>query len=170
MKKVNNIFKHLFFIIVFATIISGCSNTKNANKDHIINSADVKNMVASQSFVFIPQNVSAMSGRKRNINSGFKISISKDTIVSYLPYFGRGYTAPLSPEEADFDFTSTHFSTTVTPSKRGWNISIKPKDKLYIRELYFRVYDNAFASLNVTSLDRSFISYDGYIEERKPKK
>ena len=151
-------------------MILSCSGTKHANKEHLKNSTNVKSMIESQSFVFIPQNVSAMSGRKRNLSPDFKISISKDTIVSYLPYFGRGYIAPLSPEDADFDFTSTHFSTTVTPSNKGWNISIKPKDKLYIRELYFRIYDNAFASLNITSLDRSFISYDGYIEERKPKK
>ena len=165
MKRIN-IFK-AYFILVIVIAFSGCFNTRNIKSDLPLTGDEVKNLVDSQSFVFIPQYVNPMSGRRRDLSTGFDISISKDSIISYLPFFGRGYTAPLSPSDVDFDFTSTNFTYKVTPAKNGWNISIKTKDKINLQELYFRIYDNATASLNITSINRSAISYDGYITRRK---
>ena len=167
--KTKNIFKCAFAVIIAAAFFS-CSNTRNIKIDPPLTGTEVKNLIDSQSFVFIPQYVNPMSGRRRDLSSGFELSISKDTLISYLPFFGRGYTAPISPSDVDFDFTSTKFSYTVEAVKRGWNISVKPKDQTYLRELFFRIYDNAAASLNVTSNDRSSISYDGYITRRKSYK
>ena len=129
-------------------------------------------MVELPNFVFTPRDVNAVGVRNRDLSSGYEISISKDTIKSYLPFFGRGYIAPLSPTDVDFDFTSTKFTYIIRPARRGWVMSIKPKDQRYLQELYFRIFDNASASLTITSNDRSSISYTGYITERKlpPKK
>jgi hypothetical protein len=160
----------LSFLVIISATIFGCSGTKLVKSDPPMEAASVKNLIDNQSFVFIPKYVHPLSGRTRNLDYGFQISVSKDTIVSYLPFMGRGYTAPLSPTDIDFDFTSTNFKTIVSPSKRGWNISIKPKDKGTVSELYFTIYDNASASLNVVSNDRSAISYDGYITERRFEK
>jgi hypothetical protein len=156
------------FIIIVAAAIFGCSPTRNIKADPPIDAAAVKRLVESQNFVFTASFVNPMSGRRRFLTPGYEMSVSKDTIISYLPFFGRGYTAPVSPSDVDFDFTSTRFTSAVTPSGRGWNISIKPKDRTDIQELYFKIFDNAVASLNITSMDRSTISYDGYISERKP--
>ena len=158
------------FIFITGMIILGCSNTRKIKIDTPLDSTAVRNLIVSQSFVFIPQFVNPMNGRKRDLTPGFEISISKDTIISYLPYFGRGYIAPVSPSDVDYDFTSTKFTYTVTPARKGWNISIKPRDQTYLSELYFRIFTDASASLNITSMDRSSISYDGYITERKSKK
>ena len=89
--------------------------------------------------------------------------------VVEIYFFGRGYVAPLSPSDIDFDFTSTKFTVTTMPAKKGWNISIKPKDQRSLSELYFRIFDNGSASLTITSNNRSAISYNGYITERKLK-
>ncbi|MDB5198418.1 MAG: hypothetical protein JWO92_381 [Chitinophagaceae bacterium] len=164
--RLKNIF-HAAIIFLLATIIWGCGNSRHVKNDSSPDSVTVRNMVESQNFVFIPRYVNPMTGRRRDLSSGFQISISKDTIISYLPFFGRGYTAPISPADVDFDFTSTKFKYTITPAKRGWNISIKPTDQRYLQELYFRIFDNASASLTITSIDRSSISYDGYITRRE---
>ncbi|MEO5782732.1 MAG: DUF4251 domain-containing protein [Ginsengibacter sp.] len=161
-----------FLIIAFIIIVSafGCSNTRNAKAGQVKDSISVRNMVESQGFVFIPRYVNAVGVRNRDLSFGYEISVSKDTIKSYLPFFGRGYIAPISPTDVDFDFTSTKFTNTTKPASRGWSVSIKPKDQRYLQELYFRIFDNASASLTVTSNDRSSISYSGYITERKLKK
>jgi hypothetical protein len=101
--------------------------------------------------------------------SYYDLSIRKDSIVSYLPYFGRAYTAPISPSDVDFFFTSTKFTYNMTPTRRGWTVSIKPTDQNYIQELYLTIFDNGTASLNVTSINRSFVSYDGYMAQRRIK-
>lgn len=160
-------FLRIAIIVTIAINIFGCGNTRHTKGNKAMDSMVVRNMIESQSFVFIPRYVNAVGVRNRDVSYGFQISISKDTIVSYLPYFGRGYIAPISPSDVDFDFTSTKFTITTTEAKRGWNISIKPKDRRYLTELYFRIFDNGNASLTITSNDRSVISYSGYITERK---
>ena len=156
-------------IILIATINISCSSTKTVSIDQVTDTARIRSMINSQNFIFVPQYVSPMGFRRRYLTPDFDIRVSKDTIVSYLPFFGRGYTAPISPTDADFDFTSTKFSYKMSETRKGWSISIKPMDQHYLQELYFRIFSNGSASLNVISIDKSFISYDGYIAARRIK-
>lgn len=158
------------FILIIAAAISGCSNTRKIISDPPLDSTAVRNMIDSQRFVFMPRYVNPMSGRRRELDPGFELSISKDSLISYLPYFGRGYIASISPSDVDYDFASTKFTYSVMPARRGWNISIKVQDQTYLRELFLRIFDNASASLTITSLDRSSISYDGYLTRRRSYK
>ena len=156
-------------IILLACIAGwGCSSTPRIKADPPLESTDIKNLIDSQSFVFKALYVSPMGGRRRDITPDYELSVAKDTVISYLPYFGRGYMAPISPADVDYDFTSKKFTYTATPSSRGWNVSIKIQDQPYLREMYLRIFDNASASLTVSGIDRSSISYDGYITRRSP--
>jgi Domain of unknown function (DUF4251) len=168
-----------YFTILFMTclaVITYCQSVIAQN-----NSADksdpkklaFKNMVDSQHFVFTAQSVTPLRGQFRNLTSSYDVSISKDTMISYLPYFGRAYTAPVDPSKGVLNFTSTSFSYSVTPHKKnGWNVMVKPKDNTDIQQFLFTIFDNGTASLNVTSTSRDPISFNGYIqnEERKKKK
>jgi hypothetical protein len=168
MKSFN--FFNLLFFFICATTFFACTNNRRLKSDVPIDEVTVKNLIDSQNFVFIARSVSYIGGSRKDLSYGYEVVVSKDTIVSYLPFFGRGYIASISPADVDFDFTSTKFTYTTASANRGWNISIKPKDQTYLRELYFRIFDNASASLNVTSLDRSAISFEGYIERKSDKK
>lgn len=166
MKKLYNLFIAVLPFVT-ATLIFGCSGTKSVSNEQVTDSTILRNMIAAQTFVFVPQYASPMGFRKRYLTGSYDISVQKDTVISYLPYFGRAYTAPLSPTDVDFDFTSTKFSYTITPNRKGWNVSIKPRDQSYLEELYFTIYTNGSASLNVISINKSFISYDGYIAVKR---
>jgi hypothetical protein len=168
MKKLRNVVIAAS-IIICAVAMTSCSSSKNVTIDQVTDSARIRSMINSQNFIFVAQYVSPMGFRRRYLTPDYDVRVSRDTVVSYLPFFGRGYTAPLSPSDADFDFTSTKFSYTMSTTRKGWTISIKPTDQHYLQELYFRIFNNGSASLNVTSIDRSFISYDGYIAARRIK-
>ena len=165
--KRSNIFT--IAVIISTAAILGCSGSRPIKVDPPLDSTAVRNMIHARNYVFIPQYVNPMTGRRRDLSSGFELIVTKDSLISYLPFFGRGYIAPISPSDVDYDFTSKNFSYSVTPARKGWNISIKPTDQQYLREMYFRVFNNGSASLNVTSMDRSSISYDGYLMHRKEK-
>lgn len=168
--KTKYIFPVIVFIIICSAFITACSSTRPASIDQLTDSAAIRDRVNTANFIFVPQYVNGVGFRRRQLNSSqYDIEVRKDTVVSYLPYFGRGYTAPISPSDVDFDFTSTHFSYSVTPAKQGWYISIKPKDKMYLQELYFRIFENGTATLNIISNDRSSIAYDGYVAARRIK-
>ena len=161
------------FITCFAALTFSQYSTAQTNAEDKSSAKKLafKNMVDSQHFVFVAQSVTPLRGRFRNLTSEYDVRVSKDTLISYLPYFGRAYTAPLDPSETGLNFTSTNFSYSVAPGKKkSWTITIKPKDYRDVQQFLFTVYDNGSASLNVTSVSRDPISFLGYIEKEKTKK
>jgi hypothetical protein len=132
----------------------------------------VKNMVESQQYVFKAQFASPTSGVSRSLTSDYDLTISKNAVISYLPYFGRAYVAPIDPTHGGIMFTSNKFEYKKENSKKdGWDIMIVPKDASDVQKLYLHISSDGYATLQVTSTNRQPISFNGYIEENKqPKK
>lgn len=162
MQKLKNILVNAllpFLVIVLSSI------AVNAQK---LDKALVENFIRSKEFVFKAQTVLPMSGTSRQLTSDYDVRFLGDSIVAYLPYFGRAYSAGYG-EGGGIDFTSTNFDYTAKQRKKGWDISIKPKDAKDVQQLNFTVSENGYATLQVTSNNRQPISFNGYIVERKRK-
>ena len=164
MKTIKNILVNLAFLLS----LSGAVFAQDT-KDKEAKSVSIKNMIDTKNFVFVPQTVLPLRGNTRTLTSYYDIRISGDSIISYLPYFGQAYSAPLDPANSGLDFTSTKFTYTVTPAKKGWDVIIKLQDKMDVSELSFRIFDNGSASLNVTNINRDAISFEGNIKKSKGK-
>ena len=133
--------------------------------------AKIKSLIDSRNYVFVAQNAYPMSGRMRNLTSDYNVAVSADSVVSYLPFFGRAYTADYGASRSPLDFKTKSFDYTADPGKKdGWSITIKPKDHKSVQSMNLTVSSEGYASLQVTSNDRSAISFNGYITERKVKK
>ena len=142
-----------------------------AQKDKTDKVAEIKNLVESQRYVFRAQSAMPMSGQTRQLTSEYDLKVTKDTIVSYLPYFGRAYTAPVDPSQGGIQFTSTLFEYTIAPHKKGgWDVAIKPKDNRDVQQMMLNISEAGYASLQVTSINRQPISFSGYITAIKPGK
>lgn len=134
--------------------------------------ASVKKMVEDRNFVFKADFADPQGGGRRALTDDYDFVVSKDSIISYLPYFGRAYIAPVNPTEGGIDFTSTKFDYHSTKNKNGnWDILIKPKDRngndwRDVQSLRLTITTSGYASLSVISTNRSYISFDGYVEER----
>ncbi|HEV8082694.1 MAG TPA: DUF4251 domain-containing protein [Chitinophagaceae bacterium] len=166
MKNNNFIPKLLLILFISLSIFSNCSPTKNtsAYKNDLSASA-IKNMVDSRHFIFVAESVNPVGGRFRNLTSRYDVIVSADSLITYLPYFGRAYTAPINPDEGGIRFTSTNFSYVVTHNKSDkWDIVIKPKDGQGVQQLNFAIFENGSASLNVTSNSRTPISFNGHLQ------
>jgi len=133
--------------------------------------AQIKSLIESKNYVFVAQNAFPMGGRMRNITPDYNLTVSADSVVSYLPFFGRAYTADYGATRSPLDFKTKSFDYSANPGKKdGWDISIKPKDKRSVQSMNLTVSSEGYASLQVTSTDRSAISFNGYVTERKEKK
>lgn len=132
----------------------------------------IKELISSRNYVFQAQTVFPMSGRTRQIaGEGYDVSVSKDTVNSYLPYFGRAYSAPIDPSKGGIQFISKSFEYTEAPGKKGgWDITIKPKDIRDVQQLFLSVSEDGYASLQVTSTNRQAISFNGVIVEKRARK
>jgi hypothetical protein len=131
----------------------------------------IKKMVDSQQFVFVAETALPTGGSSKMLTSDYDLKIKKDTIVAYLPYFGRAYNAGYGSTDGGIDFTSINFKYTKEDAKKGgWNISIEPKDtKDPSQKLSLYISKDGYGSLQVSSNNRQNISFNGYVREIKRK-
>lgn len=143
-----------------------CTATKKIEK---LTSGDIKSMIDSSRFVFNAERVNPLRGRTRYLTSSYDVTVKKDSVESFLPYFGRAYQAPMDPSKGGIQFTSTDFSYMVNSGRKDdqWDVVIKPKDNNNVQEMRFNIFGNGTASLNVTSTHKDAISFTGHIERIK---
>lgn len=128
----------------------------------------VKSLLDSKRYSFIPQTMNPLRGRTRQLTSSFSLDVKGDSLVVYLPYVGRAYSAPVNPSDAGYNFISTDYDYTVKKGKKNrYEVSMKIKDRFSGTVFYLTVFDNKTTSLQATSNDKQGISYNGYIKQLK---
>jgi Domain of unknown function (DUF4251) len=153
-----------------STTIGARSQTPSQDKK-AAKIARIKNMIDSRSYVFQAQSVMPLGGRTRQLTSDYEVEVNKESIVSYLPYFGKAYSAPIDPTKGGIEFTSKDFDYSATAAKKdGWDILIKPKDVQDVQQLSLSVSSEGYASLHVMSTSRQPISFSGIIVPKRLKK
>lgn len=129
---------------------------------------EVTQLVDSGRYTFVAERAIPLSGRARFLTSEYYLSVSKDSVQAFLPYFGRAYTAPIDPSKGGIQFISTQFEYKIKDDKRnGWNIVVTPNDVRDIQKLSLHIFTNGNASLQVISNDRQSISFNGHITKNK---
>jgi Domain of unknown function (DUF4251) len=151
--------------LIAISIIGGSSiiNAQDKKAD------DIKRIVKSQNYVFVARMANPQIGSSRQLTTEYDVTVTPDTVVSFLPYFGRAYSAPINPSDGGIKFTSTKFDYQPSGDSKRWKITIKPKDAPEVQHLYLDIFDNGNATLQVISTNRQGISFDGYIKEGKAR-
>jgi len=165
----------LSFVVIAFLLFSNNSIAQSSKEDKKKEKQQlITSIVAdSQHYVFVAQTASPQNGKLVNLSYGYDIVISKDSIKSYMPYYGRAYSGiEYGATTSPLEFLSTKFTyKTVTKKKGdGWDITIEIIDQPDSKKLMFSIYDNGSASLMVTTSNRSQISFSGDIVAVKPKK
>lgn len=166
--KLNVFFAALMFL-------ASCSAQKSGLKQSL-----VADMVENQTFTFTAQSVIPTEDARYNprvmfpngsqlyqLNGEYDVRITTDSVIAYLPYFGRAYTAPMNPTEGGIKFTSTNFEYKKSIRKGNYEIDIVPRDEREVRNLFLTISPNGYATLRVLSLNKTAISYNGQIESGK---
>lgn len=159
----------LFLIMaVMAITAARCTNEAYAQGTGITEET-VKRIITDQEYVFRAMRAMPLRGRTIQLTSAYDVTVSKDSVSSWLPYFGRAYAPPVDPSRGGIQFVSTDFEYQVTDTKDGWDIAIRPRDAQDVQEMLLSVFDNGNATLRVTSTNRQPISFSGYVTERGKK-
>ena len=133
---------------------------KKAKAAEVIQSA-----IDGKNYTFRAQSIVPVSGITRQLSGVYDLTVSDNEVTSFLPYMGRIYMPLIDPMEGPLRFTSKDFtySASINP-KKGWTISIKPKDVRSVSAFTLNVQDNGSATLLVTGNDRQPVTFYGYIE------
>ncbi len=166
--KHNNKLTILTIIITLSAFLISCGTTQTA-----IEKADKARLIDEQvlnlDFKFVANYAYPQNYQSIYLSSVYDVIVTRDTIKSYLPYYGRAYKAPLNLSEGGIKFESTDFEyETKKGEKDGeWFVTIKTKDTSRPIILYFNLWSNGKAQLNVNDHDRQAISFKGFIESSK---
>jgi hypothetical protein len=172
MKPTHKIFNIFLFLVMTSSITISASYAQTAKairkmqKDSII-----KKAVDDRTFTFTAQTATPLGGAVKQLTSTYDLTISKDTVIAFLPYFGRAYTVPLDPSKGGIQFTENNAGYSASDRKKGgWDIVIKVKQQEDALQLSLTVFQNGSASLLVNSANRDPISFDGFVTPNKKKK
>jgi len=133
--------------------------------------AKIRRLITSGNYVFVANYAIPMAMPARNLTSNYDVTITKDNLDVYLPYFGRAYAAPRDLTDGGIKLKTSNFDYKAVEKKKGWEIKITPQDKNNppgvkdVRSLSLSVSSDGYASLHVTSLNKQPISFNGYIDE-----
>lgn len=173
--------KHLKIlgILFFATISQVFSQTDKATTARIIKD---KNYVfsANTAMPMSNQDVNqvlrsfpgSQGGGTINLSgSAYDFTVTPDSIVAYLPYYGRAYSAPYNSSEGGIKFKSKDFSYSQTKNKKGsYSVNIKTRDlKSENYQLMLTVSEKGYTTLMVNSNNKQPINFNGILSEPKKK-
>jgi len=173
MKILSNVLKKTFPLLFIAAGIPFFLHAQSSKADKAAaRRAAIRQLVESQHYDFKAQTAMPLSGSTRQLTTGdYDLKVTKEAIVSYLPFFGRAYTAPMDPSKGGIQFTSKDFNYSITDGKKGgWDVQITPKDYGDVQRLSLSISEDGYANLQVTSTSRQAISFYGTITAIKPSK
>ena len=104
-----------------------------------------------------------MAGRPVNLTSPYSLEIHGDSILSYLPYFGRAYSAPYGGGEG-LTFKEVSTEKERTSKKKGRSeIKFRVKTQEDVYTFRVEVYPNGLATINVMPVNKQAITFYGNV-------
>lgn len=153
-----------FVFFFLAAIALGCGSTQPVTN---YSEASILKAVENKEYIFVATQMIPQRGRTFNLNSYYDVVVSEDSVISFLPYFGRAHTAPVNPADGGITFTSTNFTySSTTPREGRWEIKIRPEDETSVLDMLLTVFKGGSAYLSVNFINRTPVSFNGYVIPR----
>jgi flagellar hook protein FlgE len=145
--------------------LSAYTAAAQTNKD------SVAKWLNDKQFLFVANSADPLRGRTRFLTGSYDVKVKNDSLVSYLPYFGRSQVAPMNTDDAGLTFTSTNFTYSFSPGKKDrWDVVLIIKDQSNVSKYVLTVFSDGTADLTASSNFRDQISFRGYVRAIKKEK
>src|ERR1700744_740932 len=115
MKNLSRILAIGLMVLVGTNAMAQTSADKKTKK-----AAETARQVNGRDFLFNANYVSPARGVGHQLTSEYDLTVNKDTVIAYLPYFGQAYLAPTyGSTDNSIDFKWTKFTYEVPTDKKG---------------------------------------------------
>ena len=155
----------LILVAIFAAILlSGCATSEEKAAQMAELSANVTNALNNRDYKIAIDRMYPMRGSSRHVSFGYSVEVRNDTLVSYLPYFGRAYNVPYGGGKG-LNFTAPIGSYQEFMKRNGQRhieIGVSNEEDTYFYTI--EVFDNGNSTVDVRARQRERISYSGHIE------
>ena len=166
-----NLKSSLLLLLTCSLLNLHCGTSQTAREGSSAKAADVKKLLESRRYRFIPQSVQTQAGRSRQITS-FSLEVRQDTLISYLPYYGVAYSATMGTTEGPLDFKATNITYKSEAGNKGnTQITIRPEDaRTDAQEFFLSISSSGYANLSVRFNNRQAISFYGEIRPLRKRR
>jgi len=167
----------LFLLLSFA-IGSACGQEEKSRKEKRLERRqneflETKELIESKVYTFAAHKANPSGGRQIDLATHIaELTIRKDSVESYLPFFGRAYMASYISTESGVKFNTEllAYKAEMNEKKRSFIISFSAKSKTDTYNCILLVSGSGSATLSVNSIKRAIISYNGQITPIKKEK
>lgn len=151
--------------IILLLLMGSCATNKELREQQQqLRSKYVVESVTNKHFTLNISQMYPMQGASKVVTSDFFLQLKGDTLVSYLPYFGRAYAIPYGGGKG-LSFTDKvrdYQSERKKEDKMNISFTIVNDEDTYL--YYIDIYDNGKANIRVIPRERDRISYDAEME------
>lgn len=152
------------FAITALVVLSACGSAEERAARAAEQAAKVKAGLAEKRFSINVDRMYPMKGGSKNVSFGYGVEVRNDSLISYLPYFGRAYDIPYGGGKG-LNFSEHIGSYHDTQAKNGQriiDIEVTNTEDTYFYSI--KVYDNGSSTIDVQSRNLEHISYSGMMD------
>ena len=155
-----------FVILLFTIALAACSSLTSAEKaerDEKTAQA-VEKVLAERRYKVEISMMNPRRGGTVNVSPDFSLEVKGDTLVSYLPYFGRAYSVPYGGGKG-LNFTAPISEYYSAKGRKGATlITMKAANEEDVYSFRLEIFTNGSTSIDLTARERESISYSGQME------
>ena len=159
--------KHLILTVMALTalvMLVGCATAEERAARAAEQAKAVKAALQERNYQIAINRMYPSRGASKTVSYGYSVVVRNDSLISYLPYFGRAYNVPYGGGNAlDFSAPIRNYQESLPKSGlRHIEIDVKNNEDTYLYTL--DIFDNGSTDINVRSRQREPISFSGEME------
>jgi len=130
----------------------------------------VKELINSRHYTVDVLRAYPMGGESVNLTSPYSLEIRGDSLISYLPYFGRAYSIPYGGGKGlIFDAPITNYRCVINTKKTAL-ITFESRNDEDAYQFQVDIFPSGSATIDVVPTKRQSISYQGDLNLLPKKK
>lgn len=162
--------KHLILTVMALTalvMIVGCATAEERAARAAEQAKAVKAALQERNYQIAVNRMYPSRGASKSLSYGYSVEVRNDSLISYLPYFGRAYDVPYGGGNGlNFSAPIRNYQESQPKSNlRHIEIDVKNDEDIYLYTL--DIFDNGSTDINVRSRQREPISFSGEMEFRQ---
>ena len=139
----------------------GCATVEEKAARAAEQAAKVNKALKERKYKIDVERMYSMRGGSKTLSYGYSVEVRNDSLISYLPYFGRAYSVPYGGGKG-LTFSERIGSYQEYQKGNGLRhieIGLRNDEDTYLYTI--EVYENGTSSISVQSRQRENISYSG---------
>ena len=166
-KNMRKIFMTSAMALTTLVMLVGCATAEERAARAAEQAKAVKAALQERNYQIAVNRMYPSRGASKIVSSGYTVEVRNDSLISYLPYFGRAYDVPYGGGNGlNFSAPIRNYKESQTKSDlRHIEIDVKNDEDTYLYIL--DIFDNGSTDINVRSRQREPISFSGQMEFRQ---